>query len=156
MKIADVYTKKEYECKKCNSKIYYAKITDDSGNIYTVDGLMPNGKYGRESNVISGAVDVNVKDRLHECTKHYVEDAVAKAPPAPGSGGTLPGTAKREVTSLQEQEIIGFTEIVERNVDRLILVEDICRQRGITNPAQIGMVYNKSLEIVIAQIKGDN
>lgn len=68
MIIAEVYTKKEYECHKCGEKVYYAKIADDTGKFVTTDGLSPNGKYGRDSNVLSGAVDVNVKDRLHRCS----------------------------------------------------------------------------------------
>lgn len=69
MNILDVYTKKEYDCpKKCGAKVYYAKLADDTGKYVTTDGLLPNGKYGKESNVLSGAVDVNVKDALHRCT----------------------------------------------------------------------------------------
>lgn len=68
MQITDVYTKKEYDCpKKCGEKVYYAKLSDDTGKYVTTDGLSPNGKYGKDSNVLSGAVDINVKDRLHRC-----------------------------------------------------------------------------------------
>ena len=76
--IAEVYTKKEYECKKCNGKIYYAKIADETGKLITTDGMEPHGRYGKDSNVLSGAVDALVKDRLHDCTKHFVEEAVQK------------------------------------------------------------------------------
>lgn len=75
MQILDCYTKKEYDCpKKCGGKVYYAKIADDGGAYVTLDGLPPNGKYGKESNVLSGAVDVNFKDRLHRCTLGETED----------------------------------------------------------------------------------
>ena len=74
MQIIDVYTKKEYDCHKCGEKVYYAKIADDTGKLVTTDGKEPNGKYGKDSNVLSGAVDVNVKDRLHRCTLGATED----------------------------------------------------------------------------------
>lgn len=74
MQILDVYTKKEYDCPICKEKIYYAKIADEKGALVTTDGKQPNGKYGKDSNVLSGAVDVNVKDRLHRCTAGKIED----------------------------------------------------------------------------------
>ena len=75
MQIADVYTKKEYDCpRKCGSKVYYAKIKDDSGNYVTTDGLPANGKYGKDSNVLSGAVMIQTQDRLHECTASQVRE----------------------------------------------------------------------------------
>jgi hypothetical protein len=86
--ILEVYTKKEYECKKCKAKIYYGKIADDEGRLYTTDGQPPNGKFGKESNVISGAVDALVQDRLHKCTEKFVYDAIEKA-----KGGS-PGVQK--------------------------------------------------------------
>lgn len=67
MNIADVYTKKSYTCKKCDGQVYYAKVTDDQGKIVTEDGKLPNGKFGKESNVLSGAVDANDKTKFHEC-----------------------------------------------------------------------------------------
>jgi hypothetical protein len=76
--ILDVYTKKEYECKKCHAPVYYAKIADDNGKLYTTDGQEPNGKFGKDSNVISGAVDALVQDRLHKCSEKYVLDAIEK------------------------------------------------------------------------------
>ena len=38
MNIIDIYTKKEYTCKKCNGQVYYGKVTDESGKIVTKDG----------------------------------------------------------------------------------------------------------------------
>jgi len=72
MNIVDVYTKKDYKCNKCNALIYYGKIAKDNGEFYTTDGNPPNGKFGKESNVLSGAVDAAVQDRLHDCSKHYI------------------------------------------------------------------------------------
>lgn len=89
--IAEVYTKKEYEC-KCGSKIYYAKIADESGKLYTTDGNEPNGKFGKESNVLSGAVDTLVKDRLHSCTQRFVIEAIEKI-----KSGNTPGASTNKI-----------------------------------------------------------
>lgn len=67
MNVTDVYIKKQYTCKKCNGQVYYGKVTDDQGKIVTEDGAVPNGKFGKESNVLSGAVDANDKTKFHEC-----------------------------------------------------------------------------------------
>ncbi len=76
--ITEDYSKKEYECKKCGGKTLYAKIAKPDGSLYTTDGQPPNGKFGKESNVLSGAVDALVKDRLHGCSAHFVEEVIAK------------------------------------------------------------------------------
>tara|TARA_R110002051_G_scaffold70342_1_gene126427 strand:+ start:1102 stop:1569 length:468 start_codon:yes stop_codon:yes gene_type:complete len=67
MKVTKLYTKKEYTCKKCDGQVYYGQITDDEGKTITTDGSTPNGKFGKESNVLSGAVDANNKTKFHEC-----------------------------------------------------------------------------------------
>jgi len=67
MKVTKLYTKKEYTCKKCDGQVYYGQITDDTGKTITTDGSTPNGKFGKESNVLSGAVDVKDKTKFHEC-----------------------------------------------------------------------------------------
>ena len=67
MKVTKIYTKKEYTCKKCDGQVYYGQITDDVGKTITKDGGVPNGKYGKESNILSGAVEVNNKAKFHEC-----------------------------------------------------------------------------------------
>ena len=64
MKVTKLYTKKEYTCKKCEGQVYYGQITDDAGKTITTDGSTPNGKFGKESNVLSGAVDVNRQDKV--------------------------------------------------------------------------------------------
>ena len=114
MIIADVYTKKEYECHKCGDKVYYAKIADDTGKFVTTDGLSPNGKYGKDSNVLSGAVDVNVKDRLHSCSfgattdKYWSlvkpkETATTTLPPITGKATS--GTITNKPNSVRWPEI---------------------------------------------------
>lgn len=65
MKIVEIY-KKEYKCSKCGSSVQYGKVTDDSGNIITKDGSSPNGKFGKESNVLSAAVNAGT-ETLHPC-----------------------------------------------------------------------------------------
>ena len=79
MEIESVYTKKEYVCNKCNQKIYYAKIADEAGDIVTKDGRKPNGKYGKESNTLSVAVNVSKKSEFHECYKEFAEKKYAEA-----------------------------------------------------------------------------
>lgn len=78
MKIIDVYTKKEYECPICKEKIYYGKIAKENGEFVTKDGQRPNGKFGKENNVLSGAVDIHVKDRLHACTAGKTQEEYQK------------------------------------------------------------------------------
>ena len=85
MNVIDIYTKKEYTCKKCGTQVYYGKVTRDDGTICTKDGQNPNGKFGKESNVLSAAVDVNNKEKFHECylpliEKQYNESNRLKAP----------------------------------------------------------------------------
>ena len=86
MNITDIYTKKEYTCKKCDGQVYYGKVTDESGKIVTKDGAWPNGKFGKESNVLSAAVDSNNKTKFHECYLSNVQqqyrDALRKLDPA--------------------------------------------------------------------------
>ena len=67
MKVTKLYTKKQYTCKKCDGQVYYGQITDDTGKTITTDGSTPNGRFGKESNVLSGAVDVKDKTKFHEC-----------------------------------------------------------------------------------------
>ncbi len=94
MEILDVYTKKEYTCKKCNGQIYYAKLKAPDGTMVTKDGQQPNGKYGKESNTLSAAVDVNNKEKFHECYKSFAEKAYAEAL-------TKVGSPKPEVNNLR-------------------------------------------------------
>ena len=156
MKVVDVYTKKEYTCKKCNAKIYYGKITDDAGNIYTADGQMPNGKYGKESNVLSGAVDALVKDNFHKCSLPYIEDAVAKAPAPPTAGGIkMTETAPQTTQTPIEYEYLSESEQIQLNdfVGKACEI-DIFMDTKITNeypeisdnPAHKGQVKNQVWE----------
>lgn len=71
MKVVEIY-KKEYKCSKCGSDVQYGKVTDESGKIITKDGNSPNGKFGKESNVLSAAVDVGT-DNLHPCYSDLVK-----------------------------------------------------------------------------------
>ena len=156
MKVVDVYTKKEYTCKKCNAKIYYGKITDDAGNIYTADGQMPNGKYGKESNVLSGAVDALVKDNFHKCSLPYIEDAVAKAPAPPTAGGvkmTETTTQKSNLDNftpeyVQEAELVQWTDLVRKVTEFTLLAQkSMDEYPEITNPALKGLITNQSFAV---------
>lgn len=71
MKVIEIY-KKEYKCSKCGSGVQYGKVTDESGKIITKDGNSPNGKFGKESNVLSAAVNVGT-DSLHLCYADLVK-----------------------------------------------------------------------------------
>ena len=81
MQILDVY-KKAYKCRECDADVYYAKVADDGGKIFTTDGKDPNGKYGRDSNCVSVQVDVSKEDTIHKCftikAKQLVEEAEEK------------------------------------------------------------------------------
>jgi len=68
--IKDIY-KKEYECKKCKVKIFYGKVATPEGKLVTKDGNAPNGKFGKDSNVLSAAV--NADGTLHPCYADYVK-----------------------------------------------------------------------------------
>ena len=150
MQVTDVYTKKEYTCKKCGQSVYYGKITDDDGNFYTIDGLMPNGKFGKESNVISGAVDVLVKDRLHACSKHFVEQAVAKAP-APNTETGVQQEIPKTQTPMQYEYLNESEQIQLNDVVGKACEIDIFMDTKITkeypeiadNPAHKGQVKNQ-------------
>jgi len=83
MNVTNVYTKKQYICKKCNSEIFYGKVTDESGRIITKDGKVPNGKFGMESNVLSGAVNANDKTKFHECYLQKLEEQYREATSQP-------------------------------------------------------------------------
>lgn len=72
MQIIDVNTKKEYKCNKCQAIIYYAKTANNMGVLYTKDGKLPNGKFGKESNILTCQVDALVKDRVHSCSKDWL------------------------------------------------------------------------------------
>ena len=64
---ADYAGPKEYECKKCNSKIKYAKFFGSDGKIITKDGLEPDGKFGKDTNVFTTSVFPNSDHSLHKC-----------------------------------------------------------------------------------------
>ena len=64
---ADYAGPKEYECKKCNSKIKYAKFFGSDGKIITKDGLDPDGKFGKDTNVFTTSVFPNSERSLHKC-----------------------------------------------------------------------------------------
>lgn len=152
MRIEDIYTKREYKCKKCNSGIYYGKVMKDDGTYYTKDGQPPNGKFGKESNVLSCQVDALNKDQIHKCNYKFVMDEIEKLDKGDFSQQQL-------VTSKPEMPQIHFTvtgidqkvidRIVKESEERAVLkiaqlkgVITACVNTGITNPAQIGMIFN--------------
>lgn len=145
MKILDVYTKKQYECKKCNGAIYYAKIANDKGELITTDGKQPNGKMGKESNVVSGAVDATVQDRLHKCTEKYVLKAIEEAETNKGNNEKL----KDYKLNLSEQEQQLWSDIISKVCEYDILADKIistfpCDQSGQSK----GRIKNISAQVL--------
>jgi hypothetical protein len=72
MQILDVYDK-DYTCKSCSKTVQYGKVADSDGKYITTDKQEPNGKYGKLSNVLSGAVDKGTTN-LHACYAKAVTD----------------------------------------------------------------------------------
>jgi len=70
MKITNVYDK-DYKCSKCDKTVQYGQVTDDKGKVITKDKKPFNNKYGKESNVLSAAVDKGTIN-LHACYASYV------------------------------------------------------------------------------------
>ena len=152
MKVTDVYTKKSYTCKTCNQEILYGKITDDNGVLYTTDGRPPNGKFGKESNVVSGAVDSAVKDRLHSCTKHYVEEAIAKSQGYAGDT-TLPQNNTKTLDNFKpeyvsEAELVLWNDLVAKVAEYTILAQKkLGEYTEIQNPALKGLITKEAFSI---------
>ena len=120
MEIQSVYTKKEYVCNKCNQKIYYAKIADDSGDTVTKDGRKPNGKYGKESNTLSAAVNVSDRSKFHECYKNLVEKQYEEAL-------QKKGTPEKEINNLNMPTFQNGK--VETDVGEFITIADNAYQK---------------------------
>lgn len=72
MQILDVYDK-DYKCKTCSKTVQYGKVTDSDGKYVTTDKQEPNGKYGKDSNVLSAAIDKGTTN-LHACYAKAVTD----------------------------------------------------------------------------------
>lgn len=152
MKVVNVYTKKEYKCSKCSAVIFYGKITDDQGNLYTTDGHQPNGKFGKESNIVSGAVDAGTS-KLHGCTKHYVEEAIAKAQPT--NTTTQQATTNNIDFANFMPEFVNVTELtlwndlVAKCAEYAILAQKKLEEYPeIQNPALKGLITNQAFAIM--------
>lgn len=70
IKIINIYDK-DYTCSKCQKTVNYGQVAKDDGTIVTKDKKEPNGKYGKESNVLSAAVDKGTTN-LHPCYGNLV------------------------------------------------------------------------------------
>ncbi|UVF62394.1 hypothetical protein [Nitrososphaeria virus YSH_174770] len=148
MQVIDVYTKKVYTCNKCNKEVFYGKVTDNDGNIYTTDGMPFNNKFGKESNAISGAVLTT--DKVSFCCdekKQYAVDAVAKAQP--------PATAKpkREFVAeyLSEPQQLLWKELVAKHAEYVILAQQVLNEYPeIENPALKGLTTNNAFNSLLS------
>jgi hypothetical protein len=69
MQIIGIYAK-EYDCSKCNGKINYGQASKDGKTPVTKDGKPFNNKYGKESNVLSVAVNAGTTE-IHPCYSSY-------------------------------------------------------------------------------------
>lgn len=142
MQIIDVYTKKEYECKICKGKVYYAKVTNDKGELYTIDNLLPNGKYGKESNVLTCQVDTLVKDQVHKCQKTNISEKIKELE---GKQPTL-NTQVQERPKTKEMSVTDFAEPamrkeIEVHCKVLRIIEDEVNKflGKDVNPTRVGM-----------------
>ena len=154
MQIIDVYTKKEYECKICKGKVYYAKVANDKGELYTTDHLTPNGRYGKESNVLTCQVDTLVKDQVHKCQKNKLSEKIQeledfKEKPAIQNAQLNPNVQTAPSPLVKEMVV---TDLAEPAMRREVLVH--CKVLGViesvvqeylgkdANPARIGLYIN--------------
>jgi hypothetical protein len=122
----------EYTCHGCNAKIYYAAFTDDSGAIITEDGQKPNGKFGKESNVKGFKVDVNNKEKIHDCP-NYNENTQALIDKSLLDDDSKPGemsetyqkqTSEYKMNELKMSDIIGEEYIAERKAELDLILAD--------------------------------
>ena len=65
MEIINIYGK-EYTCSKCNKKVNYGQCSEDGKTPVTKDKKPFNKKYGKESNVLSVAVNAGTVE-IHPC-----------------------------------------------------------------------------------------
>ena len=166
MQIIDVYTKKEYECKICKGKVYYAKVTNDKGELYTTDNLTPNGRYGKESNVLTCQVDTLVKDQVHKCQKNKINEKIQeledfKEKPSIQNAQTNPNvqTAPSPL-QVKEMTVTDFAEPsmrkeIEVHCKFLRIIEDEVNKflGKDVNPAKVGMYMKMVYDLMEAKKK---
>lgn len=115
IKVIDVYTKKPYTCNSCQQEVYYGKVTAEDGSLLTKDGKAPNGKYGKDSNVLSAAVDINNKEKIHSCYYNKVVEDIAAAEAKKGNPDAVPPKHNMVQYNLTEDlkvELKEFDELV--------------------------------------------
>ena len=105
MQIVEIYAK-EYTCSKCDKAVNYGKVADDKGTLITKDKKAPNGKYGKESNVLSAAVDAGTTN-LHPCyasnvVRDFDELTATKKPSEPLPQMTVQNVSADTEANLKE------------------------------------------------------
>jgi len=140
-KFADFAGNKEYECKKCHKNTKFAKFYDDvKGELLTVDGKEPNGKFGKETNVFSARV--NLDKTIHDCYPPQwpkpQSDFKEHEPPEPEVLGEPPKVKEMSVADIAEPALRRET-LVNLKVLKVIEDEVIKFLGKDTNPAKVGM-----------------
>jgi hypothetical protein len=170
MNILDVYTKKEYECRTCKAAIYYAKIADDTGALYTTDGQLPNGKFGKESNILSGAVDVHVKDRLHKCSEKFVLDKIKQIEAQRNtqeqktmeessiSPQETPVSSTPPKTIMSGSTLVEWTKTLETYCNLYLFAENHIKENfpNIVEPQARGMIFKEAIRAFDTMVENNN
>ena len=132
IKTIDPYTKKAYVCNTCSKEVYYAKVVEEDGTLLTKDGKAPNGKFGKDSNVLSCAVDINNKENVHSCYYNKVVEDIAAAKAKKGNPDAAPSNHNIVQYNLTDEVRAELKEFDEMVSNAYIVLYDIA---GRGNPS---------------------
>ena len=105
MKVIDIYGK-EYKCSKCGEQINYGGVEGPDGKTVTKDGRPFNGKFGKDSNKLSCAVDAGTIE-IHGCYAALVQkDYDALIVNIPSKVTQVPDTGNFTTNPVSEFEIL--------------------------------------------------
>ena len=107
MKVIDIYGK-EYKCSKCGEQINYGGVEGPDGKTVTKDGRPFNGKFGKDSNKLSCAVDAGTTT-IHGCYGDLVQkdyDVLIENTPSKVSTQPLIDTHNYSTNPVGEFEIL--------------------------------------------------
>ena len=109
MQIVGIYNK-NYKCSKCGKDIQYGKVTDKEGKLVTKDRKPSNNKYGKESNVLS--VAVNLDGKIHPCYADLVKrDYEELTSPLPAVGQKVV-QSELPISSANKESLDEFEKVV--------------------------------------------
>ncbi len=108
----DIYDK-EYKCSKCGDPVNYGKVADSKDNYITKDRKPNNKKYGKESNVLSAAVDAG-STTLHKCYADLVERDYREltSTPEPKEAALKPGELNVKIDPKNKESLDEFEKVV--------------------------------------------